>query len=182
MDNSTEVNEGFSDSYSETLREQLDDFDNEHLKKLMILYYDRWNWETGYKHDYSFVRLIEEILDERQVYTPMRFGNNANDIKFTVNPDTKIDIHTNPGQFYEMLSTYGGTLQLGFDLKKLVLEQINQEINFNSSIHVNGFSLRDYIVSLDDITSKNVEDINSLKEQVRELQRRLDQKDGEIHG
>ena len=60
-----------------TTKETLDDiktFDIPHLEKLRIIFYDRWNFETGSQADKEFLDAIEEELERKKPQPQSRHG------------------------------------------------------------------------------------------------------------
>lgn len=51
---------------SKESREDLRSFDNTHLEKLRIMFYDRWTFETGAKADKDFHDAVEAELESRK--------------------------------------------------------------------------------------------------------------------
>ena len=51
---------------SKESRDDLKSFDNTHLEKLRIMFYDRWTFETGAKADKDFHDAIEAELESRK--------------------------------------------------------------------------------------------------------------------
>ena len=70
---------------SKESREDLRSFDNTHLEKLRIMFYDRWTFETGAKADKDFHDAVEAELESRKP-KPVNHGG----ISFTTGIDGAI--------------------------------------------------------------------------------------------
>jgi len=144
------------------MREALDGFDTYHLQKLIVAAYDRWNWDTGTDADKDWFEIAEQILAERGVQV-MTNTNQPNNIVFSfANGGTAVDVLSmdNGGDLvlgtkhslklknntktgvqmeHELLDAdEHGNLEIGYDLKRAIINLIATELNGGSVSSNNG--------------------------------------------
>lgn len=113
-------------------KETLDDiktFDNAHLEKLRIMFYDRWTFETGAKADKDFHDAIEAELESRKPQPIKR----STGITFTSDGTVQmsLDMHAEALKFNDqklfIKSKYG--LRFGHDLERELRRVVKDELS-----------------------------------------------------
>lgn len=83
-----------ADEQALIMKEALEGFDTPHLQKLIVVAYDRWNWDSGTDADKLWFTIAEEILTERGVSVVTNMGNTTN-ITFSMgNSGPTVDVLT----------------------------------------------------------------------------------------
>ena len=67
-----------ADEQALIMKEALEGFDTPHLQKLIVVAYDRWNWDSGTDADKLWFTIAEEILAERGVSVVTNLNNSTN--------------------------------------------------------------------------------------------------------
>jgi hypothetical protein len=67
-----------ADEQALIMKEALEGFDTPHLQKLIVVAYDRWNWDSGTDADKLWFTIAEEILAERGVSVVTNLGTSTN--------------------------------------------------------------------------------------------------------
>ena len=114
---------------SKESREDIKTFDNAHLEKLRIMFYDRWTFETGAKADKDFHDAIEAELESRKPQ-PIKRGTG---ITFTSDGTVQmsLDMHAEALKFNDqklfIKSKYG--LRFGHDLERELRRVAREELS-----------------------------------------------------
>ena len=127
----------------QTLRKALEEFDTIHLHKLMVLAYDRWNWESASDFDKQWFEVAEEILKEKGVISqPPNMDLTISAARMLMNG------MGGNGLQRELFTAKNGSVELGFDLKQMILEFITNELNYGCLTDNNGRSMKSSIESV----------------------------------
>lgn len=131
----------------QTLRTALADFDITHLQKLMVLAYDRWNWESASDFDKQWFEVAEEILKERGMTSQV-----SSSIDFAIHVDRMVmngqGGASGNGLQRELFTAHNGNVELGLDLKQMILEFVTNELNYGYLTDNNGRSMKSSIESV----------------------------------
>lgn len=151
-----------------TMKEGLNAFDTTHLQKLIVVAYDRWNWDTGTQADKDWFDVAEEILAERGVIVTNPTGSNTNivfsmgasgptvpvltmdsvgDLILGTKKTLKLKNSDSLGAMeHEILEAdQNGNLAIGFDLKYAILNFIATELDCGTLSANNGRQLKQMI-------------------------------------
>ncbi len=116
-----------------TTKETLDDiktFDNTHLEKLRIIFYDRWTFETGSETDKEFLDVIEEELESRKPQ-PIKHGGPSITLNSNGSIQMSLDMTAEALKFNEeslfIKSKYG--LRFGHDFERELRRVVKDELS-----------------------------------------------------
>jgi hypothetical protein len=144
------------------MKEALNGFDTPHLQKLIVVAYDRWNWDTGTDADKAWFTIAEEILTERGVSVVTNIGQTTNIVFSMGNGGPTVDVLTMDQVGDLVLGTKqtlklknsdasgvtmeaelfdvdtSGNLTIGWSLQQAILNFMAQEITAGSMSTSNG--------------------------------------------
>jgi hypothetical protein len=144
------------------MKEALNGFDTPHLQKLIVVAYDRWNWDTGTDADKAWFTIAEQILTERGVSVVTNIGQTTNIVFSMGNGGPTVDVLTMDQVGDLVLGTKkslklkntdsagvtmecelfdvdtSGNLNLGWSLQQAIINFMAQEITAGSMSTNNG--------------------------------------------
>jgi len=151
------------------MKEALEGFDTPHLQKLIVVAYDRWNWDTGTDADKAWFTIAEQILTERGVSVVTNIGNTTNIVFSMGNGGPTVDVLTMDQGGDLVLGTKkslklkntdaagvtmecelfdvdtSGNLNLGWSLQQAIINFVAQEMVAGSFTANNGQHLKQII-------------------------------------
>jgi len=164
--------------YGDVLRDHITDFDTEHLKKLAVMFYDRWAWETGHPTDRKLIDTIDEELRNRGDTSPVISNGATGELMFTAE---KITIcHPLNGLNQELFSTEFGELEIGDAAKRAMIRAIMTDLGLeHSGVFHNGKTLKQLITYIvNQALSVNMEHrISNLELKVDGLEKKNENRD-----
>jgi hypothetical protein len=150
------------------LNTALDEFDTNHLQRIIVAAYDRWNWDTGSDMDKDWFEVAEKILKERGVSTTVNSypsGNNSisfgmgagksfpvltvdqsNDVVLGTHKSLKVTDASKPGSVEHILFEVSGpNLEISYDLRRALIEFLVDELVYGTTMSMTGKNLKQVI-------------------------------------